>query len=341
MLADSEFIKIYSNPLPANLIKSLLEISECAGMIRGILQQDIFNELFNKILFIEELFIANAIAGNDYTFQEIICRITSKDINNEIKAQYEIIEKCNLFAVEKAKQYGILPATDFLRINECIKSRDIKHLSDPGLFGQANSESKIIYELFGYVYKNYDRAYPFLNVAIIYLLLRTYKSRYFAEATALNILFGILINPNEKLPPINMYLSKLHLLEPVVIGVVETADIEAQITAFLNYLIKDFESRMVLMKRLLSMIDTIKQNFTKKLPKIYSDELFNTLTESLSFRYPELIERLGITYKTAVNYSKLLESNGFIISAKDGRDKIFINKYLLSLIQEGVGLDGA
>jgi len=95
-----------------------MEISETVGMLRGTLQQSDCSKLFYDMLHIKELFNMNVINGNDYTFKEIICGIYGNNTENEINSQNKIIEICGIFADEKAKRYKMLPATDFIRINE-------------------------------------------------------------------------------------------------------------------------------------------------------------------------------------------------------------------------------
>lgn len=77
----------------------------------------------------------------------------------------------------------------------------------------------------------------------------------------------------------------------------------------------------------------IKEVFKAELPKIYSKDLLELLFKHPYTKIGFLVDKLGITRKTATSYLRELENIGILESMKVGRDVYFVNKSLFSLLQ--------
>lgn len=80
---------------------------------------------------------------------------------------------------------------------------------------------------------------------------------------------------------------------------------------------------------------TCKASLRRELPKIYSQDLLNSL-----FRHPytkiEFVQsELGVTRKTASRYLNLLEADGYLKKLKIGRSTFYFNEPLLNLLSAG------
>jgi Fic family protein len=81
-----------------------------------------------------------------------------------------------------------------------------------------------------------------------------------------------------------------------------------------------------------SALGETKQRLRRELPKLYSQDLLNTL-----FRYPytkiELVEKeLGVSRPTATKYLRILAEKGFVEKQKIGRTNFYINRPLFQLL---------
>ena len=71
----------------------------------------------------------------------------------------------------------------------------------------------------------------------------------------------------------------------------------------------------------------------EKLPKIYTKELIDLLFYEF-YTKTEFIEKgLSVSRKTAVSYLAQLEKEGFLISEKIGKERIYQNKRLYDLVK--------
>lgn len=72
----------------------------------------------------------------------------------------------------------------------------------------------------------------------------------------------------------------------------------------------------------------------KKLPKIYSKDLIEILFRLPYTKRQHLIDENIGNPKTVGNYLKLLEENGFLKSVKVGKEKLYLNQKLLSILED-------
>jgi len=81
-------------------------------------------------------------------------------------------------------------------------------------------------------------------------------------------------------------------------------------------------------------IDSASSTIQNKLPNIYSKELVEYLFYDFYTRNEYLCANLHITRNTASKYLKLLCNDGILIEEKVGKNKIYKNAYLYSLIDK-------
>jgi hypothetical protein len=204
-------------PLSAPLINSLLDFSESAGMLRGLLFQYGYTELFYEMFFVMDLFFFNVVNGKNDSLETVIAGLASKDDKNSFRIQSKIMRKCAEFAAERYNKYGALLTTDLLRINESIRNLCLEPLYNQTFSDKIGSEAKWIGELLRRVYSN--EMYPALIIAIMYLIFRlNAKYHYRVEIATQNILFGLMLNQRPEVPKIMLCMSKLKLVESVVLN---------------------------------------------------------------------------------------------------------------------------
>jgi len=76
-----------------------------------------------------------------------------------------------------------------------------------------------------------------------------------------------------------------------------------------------------------------KEEIKKSLPKIYSADLIEFLFSYPFYNQKTMVDDLGVTRKTASLYFSKLEQINLITSLKIGRDVVYFNKKLISLLK--------
>lgn len=103
------------------------------------------------------------------------------------------------------------------------------------------------------------------------------------------------------------------------------------------YLLKGIEetsqNTLIFMKKMIALIDDVKQKIKEKLPKIYSKELVDILFYEFYTKISYVEKGLSVSRKTASTYLIELEKAGILKSEMVGRDKIYINHKLLDLVK--------
>ena len=79
-------------------------------------------------------------------------------------------------------------------------------------------------------------------------------------------------------------------------------------------------------------MESYKEEFLTKLPKIYSDELLDSLFFEVYTRINYIEDRCGVTRQTAATYLNSLVDAGLLEFEKVGRESIYKNTRLIDLL---------
>jgi Fic family protein len=93
------------------------------------------------------------------------------------------------------------------------------------------------------------------------------------------------------------------------------------------------EETLKLVKGMNQEVEAMSIEIKDKLPKIYSKELIDLLFYEFYIKTVYIQKGLSVTRKTAANYSSLLEKEGFLVSQKIGKERIYQNKRLYDLVK--------
>ncbi len=93
------------------------------------------------------------------------------------------------------------------------------------------------------------------------------------------------------------------------------------------------EETLRLVKRINTEIDVMTGEIKDKLPKLYSRELINLLFYEFYTKIQYIEKGLGVSRRTAVTYLGILEKEGFLVSEKIGKERIYQNKRLYDLVK--------
>lgn len=94
------------------------------------------------------------------------------------------------------------------------------------------------------------------------------------------------------------------------------------------------ENSLEILKKINALIEKTSIQIKENHPKIYSKELITVIFTEFYTRIGNVENALGVTRKTASNYLNELVSAGVLVAEVRGKDKLFVNKRLLDIMQQ-------
>ncbi len=114
----------------------------------------------------------------------------------------------------------------------------------------------------------------------------------------------------------------------------ENNDYESWIIYILKGIEETSENTIELIKQIQNEMESYKKEFMIKLPKIYSDELLDSLFFEVYTRINYIEDRCDVTRQTATTYLNQLVSAGLLEHEKIGREIIYKNVRLINLLRK-------
>jgi len=93
---------------------------------------------------------------------------------------------------------------------------------------------------------------------------------------------------------------------------------------------------LVLVKKINAELERMREEIRERLPKLYSMELVDLLFYEFYTKITYIEKGLSVTRKTAANYLSTLEKEGFLVSEKVGKERIYQNKRLYDLVKNDI-----
>lgn len=116
-------------------------------------------------------------------------------------------------------------------------------------------------------------------------------------------------------------------------GVTEKNDWENYILYMLDMIEETSVRGLERLNKITKTIDKTATEIKTKLPKIYSKDLVEVLFRLPYTKRQHLIDENIGNAKTVGNYLNTLEENGFLISVKVGKEKLYLNEQLLKILE--------
>lgn len=98
--------------------------------------------------------------------------------------------------------------------------------------------------------------------------------------------------------------------------------------------LKGYVATLALAKSINAEMEAMTAEIRERLPRIYSRELMDLLFYEFYTRIAYIAEGLSVSRKTAANYLATLEDEGFLVSEKLGKERIYQNKRLFDLVRK-------
>jgi Fic family protein len=191
-----------------------------------------------------------------------------------------------------------------------------------------------------YINEDYDDIDPLIKLAVIHYQFESIHPFYDGNGRTgriINILYFVLKNLLDS--PI-LYLSSYIIRnKSAYYRLLQEVRTSENWEEWILYILTGIEETAVetlrLVKRINTEVETMRVEIKERLPKIYSKELIDLLFYEFYTKINYIEKGLSITRKTAVSYLNSLEEEGFLISEKIGKERIYQNKRLYDLVKYG------
>ena len=117
-------------------------------------------------------------------------------------------------------------------------------------------------------------------------------------------------------------------------GITENGDWESFILYMLDMIEQTAIKGLKRLERIIKLIDVSAQQIKEELPKVYSKDLVEVLFKLPYTKRQFLIDAKLGTLKTVGNYLIELEKIGFLKSYKVGKEKLYLNHQLMSILEQ-------
>ena len=205
---------------------------------------------------------------------------------------------------------------------------------------QAESEIRdLLKNLEDYINNNGDEVDPLIKMALIHYQFETIHPFYDGNGRTgriLNVLYLVL---NNLLTSPILYLSNyINKSKDTYYKLFNEFRENNKYEEWIIYILKGIEvtskNTIDLIKQIQNEMESYKEEFMTKLPKIYSDELLYSLFYEVYTRINYIENRCGVTRPTATTYLNSLVDNGLLEYEKVGRESIYKNTRLINLLKK-------
>lgn len=205
---------------------------------------------------------------------------------------------------------------------------------------QAESEIRdLLKNLEDYINNNGDEVDPLIKMALIHYQFETIHPFYDGNGRTgriLNVLYLVL---NNLLTSPILYLSNyINKSKDTYYKLFNEFRENNKYEEWIIYILKGIEvtskNTIDLIKQIQNEMESYKEKFMTKLPKIYSDELLYSLFYEVYTRINYIENRCGVTRQTATTYLNSLVDNRLLEYEKVGRESIYKNTRLINLLKK-------
>jgi Fic family protein len=197
---------------------------------------------------------------------------------------------------------------------------------------------RLLNNLEKYINKDNDDIDPLIKLAVIHYQFESIHPFYDGNGRTgriINILYLVL---KELLDSPILYLSGYIIRNKAdYYRLLQEIRIEDSWEEWIVYILTGIEEMseetLKLVKKIRAEVEKMSLEIKEKLPKIYSKELINLLFFEFYTKIVYIEGGLGVTRKTAASYLAALEKEGFLVSEKIGKERIYKNKRLADLIE--------
>lgn len=180
---------------------------------------------------------------------------------------------------------------------------------------------------------------PLVKLAVIHYQFESIHPFYDGNGRTgriINVLYLVLQNLLDS--PI-LYLSKYIIRNKATYyQLLQEVRVKGNWEEWILFILKGIEETanetLILVKEINELIENTAEEIKERLPKVYSKELVNLIFFEFYTKIAYIEDGLNISRKTAAKYLTDLEKEGFLVSNKIGRERIYLNKSLFEIVKK-------
>lgn len=324
-------------------------LAELKGFANSIPNQHI---LINAIT-INEAKDSSAIENIVTTHDSIYKVLTESGYKDEFAKEVVDYRSAIWHGFEIIKERGFISTNVLVELQGMIEHNKAGVRKNPGTKLVNSKTGEIIYippqeekeirdllkNLENYMNKNDDEVDPLIKMALIHYQFESIHPFYDGNGRTgriLNVLYLVLNNLLDS--PI-LYLSNYinknkEDYYKLFTEFRENDNYEDWIIYILKGIEETSKNTIELIKLIQNEMESYKQEFIEKLPKIYSDELLDSLFFEVYTRINYIESRCSVTRQTAATYLNSLVDAGLLEFEKVGRESIYKNTRLINLLSK-------
>jgi len=334
------------------ILKALARASRALAELKGYADTIPNKHILINAITINEAKDSSAIENIITTHDDLYKAMSGNSTINSAAKEVVSYRSALWLGYEKVKQSGMLTTNMIVDIQGCIENNraGIRKLPGTVLMNEATGETvytppsgefeilELMSNLEKYINEDFDGIDPLIKLAVIHYQFESIHPFYDGNGRTgriINILYLVL---TELLDSPILYLSSYIIRNKSayyqLLQEVRTSDNWADWIAYMLTGIEETaEETLLLVKRINDEVSTMTAEIKEKLPKLYSKELIDLLFYEFYTKIQYIEEGLAVSRRTAVTYLKILEKEGFLVSEKIGKERIYQNKRLYDLVK--------
>ena len=334
------------------VLKALARASRSLAELKGYADTIPNKHILINAITINEAKDSSAIENIITTHDDLYKAMSGNSIINSAAKEVVSYRSALWLGYEKVKENGILTTNMIVDIQGCIEDNraGIRKLPGTVLLNDATGETvytppsgeveilDLMSNLEKYINEDFDGIDPLIKLAVIHYQFESIHPFYDGNGRTgriINILYLVLM---ELLHSPILYLSSYIIRNKSVYykllqEVRTNENWEEWIVYILTGIEETAEETLTLVKRINDEVASMTAEIKEKLPKIYTKELIDLLFYEFYTKIQYIQEGLSVSRRTAVTYLQTLEKEGFLVSEKIGKERIYQNKRLYDLVK--------
>ncbi|KKM11644.1 addiction module protein [Clostridiales bacterium PH28_bin88] len=334
------------------VLKALAGASRALAELKGYAGTIPNKHILINAVIINEAKDSSAIENIITTHDDLYKAMSGTSFNNPAAKEVVSCRSALWLGYEKVKENGILTTNMIIEIQSRIENNraGIRKLPGTVLMNETTGETvytppsgedeirTLMSNLEKYINEDFDGIDPLIKLAVIHYQFESIHPFYDGNGRTgriINVLYLVL---KELLDSPILYLSRYLIRNKsayyrLLQEVRSKNNWEDWIVYILTGIEETSEETLRLVKKINAEIDAMTAEIKEKLPKIYSKELIDLLFYEFYTKIRYVEEGLGVSRRTAVTYLGILEKEGFLVSEKIGKERIYQNKRLYDLVK--------
>jgi len=333
------------------ILEALNEASRSLAELKGFANSIPNQHILINAITINEAKDSSAIENIVTTHDNIYKVLTESGYKDENAKEVVDYRSAIWRGYEIIKKNGFISTNVLVELQSMVEHNEAGIRTTPGTDLRNSKTGEVVYtppqdeteirdllkNLEDYINNNEDEIDPLIKMALIHYQFESIHPFYNGNGRTgriLNVLYLVL---NDLLDSPILYLSNyINNNKSEYYRLFTSFREENNYEDWILYILKGIEetskNTIELIKSILNEMNSYKNEFMTKLPKIYSDELLDSLFYEVYTRINYIEDKCGVTRQTAATYLNQLVEAGLLEYEKVGRESIYKNTRLIDLL---------